>query len=95
MRVLPKHLDFYKNPPLTVNDMKDGEMRMDENGLYARIGNQVLMFAWGVAGEWEDYTDNTYWVDSTNQLQWGGAYWTMNPTTPPAVMEPIGNWADG
>lgn len=95
MRVLPKHLDFYKNPPLTVNDMKDGEMRMDENGLYARIGNQVLMFAWGVAGEWEDYTDNTYWVDSTNQLQWGGAYWTMYPTTPPAVMEPIGNWADG
>ncbi len=43
MKVLPKNINFSKTAPASVEEMKDGEMMMTSDGLYARVGNQILL----------------------------------------------------
>jgi hypothetical protein len=48
MKVLPKSINFSKTAPTSVEEMKDGEMRITEDGVYARVGHQVLLGSWDV-----------------------------------------------
>ncbi len=42
MKVLPKNINFSKTAPISVEELKDGEMVMASDGLYARVGDQIL-----------------------------------------------------
>ncbi len=43
MKVLPKGINFSETAPASVEEMKDGEMMTTPDGLYARVGNQILL----------------------------------------------------
>lgn len=50
-------IDFNKSVPAKVSDMKDGEWRMTEGGIYARVGNQVLQKSWIKTLMLDDFED--------------------------------------
>jgi len=45
-KVRSKNINFSKTAPTVVEEMKDGEWRLTDNGLYARVGNQILTKGW-------------------------------------------------
>ena len=69
MKVLPRHINFSETAPASVEEMKDGEMRATPDGVYARVGNQVLsmlysrilpvVFDCGVTGGLHELNENT------------------------------------
>lgn len=42
MRVKGKNINFSKTAPTKVSDMEEGEIRVTADGIYGRVGNQVL-----------------------------------------------------
>jgi hypothetical protein len=47
-RLRPRQLKLDGDTPLAVSDLKDGEVRLTVEGLYARVGNQILKESWDV-----------------------------------------------
>ncbi len=48
MRTVGKHINLKGNVPSTVEEMKAGEIRATEEGMYARVGDQVLFEGWDI-----------------------------------------------
>ncbi len=84
MKVLPRHINFSKTAPTSVEEMKDGEMRCTPDGLYARVGDQVLnmiysrilpvIFDCGVTGGYyelnEETKDPSWYFDGDEDVEW-------------------------
>ncbi len=45
-RLRPRQLKLDGPVPAQVSDLKDGEVRLHINGIYARVGDQVLFESW-------------------------------------------------
>ncbi len=45
-RLRPRQLKLDGDKPVAVSDLKDGEVRLHTDGIYARVGNQVLLDSW-------------------------------------------------
>ena len=48
MKARSGNFNFSETAPTKVSDMKEGEMIATSDGIYARVGNQVLFESWGV-----------------------------------------------
>ena len=57
MRTIGKNIKIDGNPPTTVEEMKDGELRVGENGFFGRVGNQILQKDWPVTLLYDDFED--------------------------------------
>lgn len=57
-RVIGRNIDLNKDVPATVEEMKDGEMRMTDAGIVARVSDQVLQKEWMKAILYDDFEDN-------------------------------------
>jgi hypothetical protein len=67
--------------PTKVEDMKDGEVRMDIDSIYGRIGNQVLKKDWYRQLLYDDFEDNSFdtniW-NNTSEVNNGGTITETN-----------------
>ncbi len=45
-RLRPRQIKLDGTVPTQVSDMKDGEVRLHINGIYARVGNQITFESW-------------------------------------------------
>lgn len=73
MRARSGNFNFSKDAPTKVSDMKEGEWRLGENGLYGRVGNQIL---------YQSLTDYFYaWNDKTNYHSGNGYWWIQDGNT--------------
>ncbi len=45
-RLRPRQLKLDGPVPVEVSDLKDGEVRLHVDGMYARVGDQVLFESW-------------------------------------------------
>ena len=65
MRARGKNLNFNKDVPAKVDDMKEGEWQLNSNGLYGRVGNQILVKNWpayyGIFDEFDDESIDPAW----------------------------------
>lgn len=52
-----RQVNLKQDPPMSVEQMKDGEMRVEEDGILARVGNQVLQKSWMKALHYDDFED--------------------------------------
>ena len=67
MRTLGKNIKVDSLAPLTVEEMKDGEWRITESGLYARVGDQILTKGWpGWAQIYDEFNDDDSIPDHVN-----------------------------
>ncbi len=57
MQVKGKNIKIDGVVPLTVEEMKDGELRVAEGGIFGRVGNQVLQKDWPVTLLYDDFED--------------------------------------
>ena len=57
MRVRNDNVKFDTSEPTTVEEMKDGELRSGEDGLFGRVGNQVLVKNWIKTILYDDFED--------------------------------------
>ncbi len=57
MRTKGKNINIDGDPPATVEEMKDGELRVGEGGFFGRVGNQILQKDWPVTLLYDDFED--------------------------------------
>ena len=77
MKVRSKDFNFSKATPTKVSDMKNGEWRLGENGLYGRVGNQILTKEWPLYQTFGDeFNDQSMDTEKWNPiaLQQGATY---------------------
>lgn len=79
MKVLSRHIDLNKTAPTSVEEMKDGEMIMTSDGLYARVGDQVLSktlpdWAHAIAGIYVyNVSDQGHIIHTQDGSNWTGS----------------------
>lgn len=70
-RVQPRQINFYKAAPTKVSDMKDGEMRLADDQMYGRVGDQVLLKSLPLSGwlAYDEFDDDVigYWWTTWTQ----------------------------
>lgn len=57
MRTLSKNIKIDGAAPTSVEEMKQGELRLEEGGIFGRVGNQVLQKEWPVTLLYDDFED--------------------------------------
>ncbi len=57
MRTLGRHIKVDDTLPASVEEMKDGEIRVGVNGLFARVGDQILRSEWARTILYDDFED--------------------------------------
>ena len=45
-RLRPRQVKLDGITPVSVSDLKDGEVRLTTSGMYARVGDQILFESW-------------------------------------------------
>ncbi len=79
MKVLPKNINFSKTAPVSVEELKDGEMLMTSDGFYARVGDQILSkalpnWAHAIAGLYVyDSIDQGHIIHTQDGTNWTGS----------------------
>ncbi len=79
MKVLPKSINFSETEPASVEELKDGEMIMTSDGLYARVGDQILLkalpnWAHAIAGIYVyDTEDQGHVIHTLDGSNWTGS----------------------
>jgi hypothetical protein len=95
MRVISGNINFSDSAPLTVEEMKDGEVWATTDGLYARVGNQVLFQSMG-EGQWVQhfFNDATGWEGYVD-VSWDGDSWNSNGESPEIRVHTSATWEEG
>ena len=77
---LGRQVNLKQDPPTSVEQMQDGEMRVGEDGILARVGPQVLQKSWMKTILYDDFEDSV--IDPAWDLVWndknGGSHAETN-----------------
>ena len=105
MRVKGHNINFNASAPTKVSDMREGEIRITTDGIYARVGNQVL-YESGLGllpllltcGAVEDYYrmlgDDFHWTLDAEMAIADGVL-TKTGTNPRMATWAVGPWTEG
>jgi hypothetical protein len=85
MRVRSKDMNLYKDAPTKVSDMKEGEWRLGEDGIYGRVGDQILyqsltdyFYAWNSKTDW--FGGSGWWSITDGNTTWDTDHYVCSGT---------------